>query len=204
MDIEHRVEAMGKFARDMLVDGARALITHDVALARAVLGRRERLAAFDEKIESVGIEELVRGVDPQRSRRLAALLKIITSLNRIGRYGADLCHATLAMRRIPPRPVQKLGAMAADVDAMVATVLEGLRGEPIESASLLALEDEVDAADKSVRIDVVEALQDPDADTQALVELALASRILERCGDHACRMAEKLHAATLGERVLYR
>ncbi len=206
MDIANEVTEMGRLARGLLLEASAAMQTNNRRVAHSVIARMPRLAALDEAIEAACMEAIVGTPTPEpaRMRRLAAYLKIITSVNRIGRYAGDLAQATVHMAQPPPAPAQRLAQMAGDVDAMVATVLEGLHGEPIDGHSLLALEDEVDRADHEVREAVITALEAGAADPRGLVELALASRALERCADHACKMAEKLHAAVLGERILYR
>ena len=85
------VDKMGHLAKDMLTKSVEALIDLDKQKAEWVISNKFKLADMDDKIEDKTLR-LIALYQPMASdlREIACILKMITYLNRIGRYGKDI------------------------------------------------------------------------------------------------------------------
>ena len=93
-DLTARLDDMATLAKGMLRDGVQAFENLDRALAKDVDGRKEMLADLDEEIEATALNLLaLQGPMASDLRRIGATLKLISYLNRIGRYGRDIGNA---------------------------------------------------------------------------------------------------------------
>src|SRR5688572_11330770 len=100
--LDRHVIEMADLAKSMLADGLDALEAVDPALAEAVATRATELAKRDEAIETEALSLLMLQAPVAKDlRRIGAILKIITYLNRIGRYGYDIAKATKDLAKNP-------------------------------------------------------------------------------------------------------
>lgn len=204
--VEEHVTVMADHAKGMLVDGARALKELDRALAKDVIARRDRLAQFDEDIET----EILRVLTLQQPvagdlRRLGCALKLITYLNRVGRYGFDIARVAdeWPEGQAHVARVVSIPEMAGKVQAMLDHVLDAYRrDESPDTAPLLKLEDDVDAMRYAVWRECLTYMAQDPRNIEACAHYMMVARYLERCGDNVCKMAEKIHYAATGQRLL--
>ena len=204
--LEADVMAMAEHARGMLLEGLRSLETADLDLAESVAARAQRLAEMDEAIEkqALGILMLQAPVASDL-RRIGAILKLITYLNRIGRYGFDMAKVTkeVGPAGLKPMRVVTLRPMGRNVGQMLDLVLAAFRDHrAADEKALSALEEEVDAQRKSAFREAVSYMLEDPKHIEAGAHLTMVARYLERCGDNIMKMAEKLHYAATGQRVV--
>lgn len=204
--VEEHVNEMALHAKGMLVDGARALKDLDRALAKQVIARRDRLAQFDEDVETEILRVLTLQQPVARDlRRLGCALKIITYLNRLGRYGFDIARVAdeWPAGQGHVARVVSLPEMAAKVEAMLAHVLDAYhRNAAPDTGPLLALEEEVDAMRYAIWRECLAYMTQDKQNIEACAHYMMVARYLERCGDNVCKMAEKIHYAATGQRLL--
>jgi phosphate transport system protein len=200
---EHTLE-MGSLSRTMLQMGTRALTNQDLNLASWVTDRRESLAKWDESIEEEALR-LMALYQPMAKdlRTLACTLKMITYLTRIGIYGKDIAVVAEKSRGMPTvRGFFNIPRMSKIVCTMVD---EGLRAYAEEDISRIATmgkrDDEVDALFLSTLNGCISAMTDDPKKIPVCTNYVLIARYLERSGDHACKIAEKVHYMVTGERV---
>lgn len=204
--IERQVAAMAEHATAMLHDGVRALNALDRALAKDVVAREDALAQMDDDIESAILRFLsLQAPVAKDLRRMGAALKLITYLNRVGRYGYDIAHVARDWpegREHVARMVH-LRDMTDKVVAMMDLVLAAFRDDRAPDVeAVMTLEDDVDALRYSVwRETLTYMAQDP-KNIEPCAHYMMVARYLERCGDNVCKMAEKIHYAANGERIL--
>lgn len=204
--IERRVDGMAAHARAMLRDGLRSLLDLDRGLAADAVSRTDALATFDEEIETdvlrfLALQSPVAG----DMRRMGAALKLITYLNRVGRYGYDIARATLDWPEGTQHVARmvSLREMAAKVEEMLDLVLAAFRERRApETRPLMELEDDVDALRFSVWRECLTWMAQDGRTIERCAHYMMVARYLERCGDNVCKMAEKLHYAATGERLL--
>jgi phosphate transport system protein len=200
---EHTLE-MGSLSRGMLQMAIRALKGQDLALAAWVMNRRDELTRWDDSIEEDALR-LMALYQPMAKdlRTIACTLKMITYLTRIGIYGKDIAVVVNKSSEMPPIPgLFSIPKMTEIVSGMVD---KGLRAYALETISPIESigkqDDEVDALFFSTFQDCITAMTEDPKKIPICTNYILVARYLERCGDHACKMAEKVHYMVTGERI---
>jgi phosphate transport system protein len=202
--LDQHVEAMALLAKSMLHDGLVALEKVDAELAEDVAKRAKELATQDEAIETEALEILrLEAPVAKDLRRIAAILKLITYINRIGRYGYDIAKVVKALDNPHRASIGSLRQMARAVERMLDLVLDAFRSHsPPNTQLIMELETDVDAQRHTVwRSTVTFMLEDP-RNIEPCAHIMMIARYLERCGDNIVKMAEKLHYAATGDRIL--
>ena len=100
--LKTKVGEMGNLAATMLQDSVRSLKSLDKDNANEIIEYKTKLSNFDSNIEEESLR-LIALHQPVASdmRTLGAILKIITYLNRIGRYGKDIAVITIEIGDSP-------------------------------------------------------------------------------------------------------
>jgi len=201
--LKERSKEMGQWALRMVHDGWEAFRTGNLAEAQRVLDGDTELDRFDEEIEHEIISFLVlRQPEATDLRTAAALLKISTHLDRIGRLGFNMARITTP--EVPPDVPQLsavLQAMDLVVESMVQQSLDALVGDQAALAmGLFVRDDEVDRMHReATRLVVRELIRDPMSAVHLSSEL-LVARHFERIADNACKIGEKTIYAVTGQR----
>lgn len=198
----HAVD-MGNWALGMVHDGWEAFRSGNLESAQRVLDRDTELDKFDQEIEHEVIGFLVlRQPAAGDLRTAAALLKVTTHLDRIGRLGFDMARMTT------PSPAPDLTAlddllqaMDRTVESMVRQALDALqRGDVASAKELFARDDEVDRSHRqATRLCVDQRVLEARSALRLSGQL-LVARHFERIADNACKIAERTIYAVSGER----
>ena len=207
LEVQHlkeRAARMGTFALQMVHDGWRAFDQGDRRLAQSVLDRNDRLDQLDDEMEHATIAFLVlRQPAAVDLRTAAALLKITTHMDRIGRLGYDMCRVTTAIKG--PRESAELRALLQRMDELVESMalqaLQGLEQNRVDLArDLFRRDDEVDLMHREAQRRAVSELETNSQAAPRLASIVLVARHLERIADNACKIAEKTIYAATGQR----
>jgi phosphate transport system protein len=203
-EMKQEVLDMGHLANSMLKLGVKAVHLQDRSLGESIVAKKTELAHYDMTIEDKCFR-LIALYQPMAHdmRVVACSLKMITYLYRIGRYGKDIAKLT---RELSEKPhignMMSIPTMAEQVCGMVDDCLKAYESEDISSISdLSARDDGVDAMRQSeFRECITHMMEDPKNITRCTYYVMIA-RYLERCGDHACKIGEKIHYMATGERI---
>ncbi len=195
---------MGDLARAMIKKGVQAFLEGDVELRRQVeeLDRQIYLAeqAIEKHcVEIIALHQPVAG----DLRMVTTSLKIITDLNRIGRYGQDI--AELAGNGEGGRRMKRLVAVP-----LMADLARGMVNDAIDcfvsrddgkARGLLMRDDEVDGLwDSIFRESLTHMMEDP-RNIGIGTHYILVARYLERIADHACNIGDRVVFMVTGERM---
>ncbi|MGI0156108.1 MAG: phosphate signaling complex protein PhoU, partial [Thermoplasmata archaeon] len=201
--LKERAASMGDWALGMVHDGWEAFRTGNLTAAQGVLDRDTQLDHFDEQIEHEVISFLVlRHPAAVDLRTAAALLKITTHVDRIGRLGFDMARITTSDPGHDTRELAELfPAMDQTVESMVRDTLDAFLHDRVEVAhAVIARDDQVDRMHRqATRFIVRELVHDP-LSAQRLSSELLIARHFERVADNACKIAEKTIYAVTGQR----
>ncbi len=196
------VEEMGKLAHDMLENSIIALKTQNTELAEEVISQKGKLAQMDLDIEKNALR-LVPLYQPMAKdmRVIACILKMITYLTRIGRYGKDIARVVPELCGSPQ--VAKLVSipyMAQIVCGMIDHSLEAFETEDISLfTDFDERDDSVDALRHSVFRECLTYMTENPKYITPCAHYMMIARYLERCADHACKIAEKIHYMVTGK-----
>jgi phosphate transport system protein len=195
---------MGNLAKEMLNKSIEALKELDNDKANWVISQKVKLADLDDKIEDKTLR-LITLYQPMASdmRQIACILKMITSINRIGRYGKDIAKfVTDFEKQGHVKKLVSLPHMAEIVSGMIDDVLYAFEKKDISKFNnFIERENTVDDLRYSIFRECLSyMMEDPKVITRCTYYIMIG-RYLERCGDHACKIAEKIVYMVTGQRV---
>jgi phosphate transport system protein len=198
------IDAMAKLASSMLVDSVKAMKELDSGLANDVISRKNALYDYDDRIEDLALKMLTL-YSPMASdlRKIATAFKIITYLNRIGRYGYDIAKITTHLVGQPHvKKLIHIPIMADKVVCMIDDAILSFRTHDLTGIKDLGERDnDVDQMRYAIfRECLTYMMEDPKTITRC-TDYIMVARYLERCGDHACKIGEKVHYMVTGERI---
>jgi len=195
---------MGNLAKEMLKKSVESLKDLDVEKAEWVISRKGDIADMDDKIEEKTLR-LITLYQPMASdmREIACILKMITYLTRVGRYGKDI--AELVGNWGDKRHVKKLVSIPHMSDLVCSMLDDAINSFEIKDISNFSdfsdRDDTVDELRYSIFRECLSyMMEDPKVITRC-TNYIMVARYLERCADHACKMAEKIYYMVKGERI---
>jgi phosphate transport system protein len=201
--LKERAVNLGQWALAMVHDGWRAFDAGDLTAAQAVLDRDTQLDRLDEEMEHASIAFLVlRQPAAIDLRTAAALLKITTHLDRVGRLGFDMARITIAGKEESLGDIDRLlQQMDEVVEAMVRQALDALdRSQPDLARELFRRDDAVDRMHREANRMIVSAMEKHPELARRLANYLLVARHFERIADNACKVGEKTIYALTGQR----
>jgi len=198
------VQKMGHLSITMLLTSVDALKNLDTAKADWVYDKKNSLAKRNIKIEDEALR-LIALYQPMAKdmRTIACCLKMITDLNRIGRYGKDIAKV---VKEIYPGPhIKKIIHIPQMNEIVCRMVNDALTAFKTGDLSLLKdfseRDDDVDQLRYSVFRECLTYMMEDQKNITICIHYILIARYLERCGDHACDIAEQIHYMVTGKRI---
>jgi len=204
VELKSKVLDMAELALGMLDDAIKALNENDLGLAKSVEEKKHKLRNFDEEIEAEALKTI--GLFQPMAidlRRLGTILKIITYLYRIGRYGKDIAVVVEELQaKYPISEILGIRHMWEHVKPMIEDAIESFDDSNIEKIKdFEERDDEIDQMRWSIfRESVSYMIEDP-RNINISAHIIMIARYLERCGDHACKIAEKVHYMVTGNHI---
>ncbi len=201
--LKKEVVEMGDLAKEMLSDAVEALKERDEELASKVIEKKKKIAEMDEKIEQDALS-LIALYQPMAKdmRTIACVLKMITYLTRVGRYGKDIAKVAIELADQPH--IAKLVEIPHMADMVCGMIDDALKAFENEDVSLIEdfeeRDSEIDALRYSIFRECITYMMEDAKNITRCMHYAMVARYLERCADHACKMAEKVNYMVTGER----
>ncbi|MFO8050401.1 MAG: phosphate signaling complex protein PhoU [Thermoplasmatota archaeon] len=202
--LNRQIEMMGDLATKMLLDAVDSLKNRDKDLAEDVLASKDKLYDLDSAIEEKALRVLMLFQPMAKDmRNLACILKMITYLTRVGRYGYDIAKVTLEIADKPH--VKRLIDIPNMANIAASMVKDALKSYETDDLSFIEdIEDRDDTLDEErysiFRECLTYMMEDPRTITRC-THYIMVARYLERCGDHACNIAEKVVYKVEGKHV---
>lgn len=187
---------MGGVVEAMIQEAIDALTHGDLALVEKVREREKEVnrheVEIDESISRILARHQPTAID---LRMLLAVSKMLTDMERSGDEAEKV--ATVARRihetDMPHIPVIELRHMASNVRIMLHQSLDAFaRLDPILAATVVRSDKEVDKEWKgALRHLITYMIEDPRTISRA-IDMIFIARALERIGDHAKNMSERV------------
>lgn len=195
---------MGHLALEMLDNAMKALIDQNVELAKLAEEKKYRIREMDASIEAKALK-LIALYQPMAIdlRRLATILKMITYLTRLGRYGKDIASVVEELSVKPyPAPYVNLQHMWEHVKSMITDALKAFEESDIKYIEhFTSRDDEIDGMRWSIFRECITYMMEEPKTITPCAFLMMIARYLERCGDHACKIAEKVYYMVTGNHI---
>jgi phosphate transport system protein len=195
---------MGLLAKEMLQKATDSLKNDDIKLATWVQSKKRVIANMDRDIEAKALR-LIALYQPMAKdmRTIACCLKMNTYLTRIGRYGKDIAKVTRELHDVPRmKKLISIPHMAEIVCGMIDDVLTAFVKEDISIIKTLEeRESIVDELRYSIFRECLSYMMEDNKNITQSANYLMVSRYLERCGDHACKIAEKIYYMVTGKHI---
>jgi phosphate transport system protein len=195
---------MGDLARTMVKCGVQAFLEGNIELKAEVARLDKEIYQAEQAIEKhcvdiIALHQPVAG----DLRTVTTCLKLITDLNRIGRYGRDI--AELADHVDQGKRIKKLVAVPLMSELAIGMVNDAIDSfvarDDGKARGLFKRDDEVDSLwDSIFRESLTHMMEDP-RNISAGTHYLLVARYLERIADHACNIADRVVFMETGVRV---
>ena len=202
--LKNDVLDMAKLALNMLEKSIKALNTRDLELAKEVDHNKHKLREYDTHIEERSFK-LIALHQPMAIdlRSLATILKMITYLYRLGRYGKDIAAVVENLTdKLPISEILGITHMWEHAKSLIEDSMESFDKSDITKLKDFDERDnEIDQMRWSIFRESVSYMMENPANITICAHIIMIARYLERCGDHACKIAEKVHYMVSGQHI---
>jgi phosphate transport system protein len=199
------VQSMGTVLDAMLEEAVRAVTEQDETLTTATIAAEDEIDRLDSLVEQTCLR-LIALQQPVASdlREIGTAYKIVTDLERVGDYAVDIAKIGRRIHRrgLTYKPIVDLPRMAGLVRAMLKDVLTAYVNHDLQLVDrVVAADDVVDDVYHQYRDYTIEAMRQDTSLVYLGTFVVLATKYLERVGDHIVNVAERLHYLVTGELV---
>jgi phosphate transport system protein len=194
---------MGDLAGQAISNAVKSLNDRDTDLARKVIDDDAAIDRLESEIDKKCIDALAEKLEGTRLRTVAATYRFIVDLERIGDYSVSVANVALALANKPIIGLElHVTRMAEIADGMLKRSMEAYAAET-EAGLEKVFEDDlaIDRLYAKVFYDGLEEIvHEPETATN-VIYLIVASRALERIGDHITDIAERVEFVRTGRLV---
>jgi phosphate transport system protein len=174
-------------------EAVRSLDDRDVDAARRVIDRDKHINDLQRKVEAECLEMLAKKPEDKEFRTVAASYKFVGDIERIGDYSTAIANVTLAVANKPVTTtaldIIKMGRTALQ---MLNICMEAYKGAPVDVEDVFELDVQIDRLYNDAFVwSIMSILQEPGTTTN-VIYITVASRALERIGDHLTDIAERI------------
>ena len=203
-ELTNLIAKMGGMVERQTVDAVSAISRRDDSLAQSVIKQDEEVDALEEAVDQLSIRLLATrqplAID---LRTISMALKLSNDLERIGDYAKSIAKRA---RRLNDQPALKpsviIPRMGETVQSMVKTVLDAFVERDANKAMAVWDRDaEVDDLYDSLFRELVTFILEDPRKTSVCIDLLFVAKNLERIGDHATNIAEKIHYVVHGTQI---
>ncbi len=204
--VRERLLRMSGRVEDMVARSIRAVVTRDVALARATI---ELDARVDEAEVAIDLQclrllERWRPIGPEL-RFLTFAMKSVSDLERIGDLATSTCERAIELAGDGiDDPCLELTAMGHHVTDMLGMAIDAfVEADPTKAQAVITADDELDDryhAFRRARMAAAQEAEGGEALARA-IRTSTVAKYLERMGDHCTNLAEKVVFLVDGEDV---
>lgn len=196
---------MGGLVESMVLDGMQALTTGELLLVERVREHERQVnnleIEIDERIGMLIARNQPTAID---LRLLLSISKMLTDMERCGDEAEKIAKVARRLHEEDSayEPVIELRHMADAVASMIRAALDAFaRQDPVAAAQVVRNDKEVDKEWKaSLRHIITYMIEDPRTISHS-IDLIFIARALERIGDHAKNMAERVIYMVRGDDV---
>lgn len=190
-------------SRKNIKEGIDSLVNKDEALADKVIQEDRYIDELELKIEDMCIRSLKDLNREEDIRFVSGIWKIITDAERIGDYATHVADSAKILANKPTlKPLIDIPAMAESVIDMISRCESALETYDLSYIDpIWEIDKKIDALyDQVFRELLSYILETPRLITNAIY-LTQVARYLERAGDHATNIGERIHYIVTGKRV---
>ena len=205
--LKDKLLAMAALSQQALEFSLEAYINGDLGLCKHVREIEAAINAAERSVDEMAYDLLAKeqpmAVD---LRFILSVIKINGDLERIGDQASNIAQRAELLRDWPQisLPID-IANMGDKVGVMIRSAIQALLEADAKLAeSVLKLDDEVDAINRTVQAELVEVMQQHPHVSEQSLNAIIISRNLERAADHATNIAEDVIFWIRGSDVRHR
>lgn len=192
-ELKDNMLEMGDYVKTAIARTIESLKKDDLILAQEVINNDCLIDDKEKTIESLCLKLLLTQ-QPVASdmRKISSALKMITDMERIGDFAADVAEiVTRGGRTGTSYTVPFIDAMGVAVIKMVDESILAFTNDDLDLAKrVCAADDEVDDLFNGAKNALLDRIRKDDKFAERALDLMMVSKYLERIGDHATNIAE--------------
>ena len=194
-ELNQALTEMGQAVADAVENSMEALATTDAAAAAQIIKDDNQINEMEHDIEHRCMTLLLRQQPVAGDlRRVSAVMKVITDLERIGDHAADISEIMphlCTSRKAGDPAVSEAIRMGPTAHKMVVDGMDAFLKEDMNAAQkVIAADDEVDYAFNAIKRTLAEEIAADPSQVDAALDMLMVIKYLERIGDHAVNLAE--------------
>jgi phosphate transport system protein len=200
------VVRMGGWAEAQVIDAITAVARRDVALARAVIERDQKLDAMHADIDRKAIRLIaLRQPVATDLRKCLGAMKLALDLERTGDLAKNIAKRSVSLTEGEPmqpltRSIERMGKLVA---GRLKNVLDAYAsGEVDQAIAVWGSDDEVDEHYNALFRELLTYMMGDPRTITAGTHLLFMAKNLERIGDHATNIAETIHYELTGDELV--
>jgi phosphate transport system protein len=202
--LTRQIIEMGGLIEHQLKQAIKALVERDANLAARVIERDDEVDQQEEDIDKHVIRLLATRQPMAVDLRLVAMaMRISNDLERIGDYAVNISKRTINLAKTSP--VQSLSTiphMAQLAQSMLSDVLDAyVQRDVAKAVAVWHRDSELDALYNSLFRELATYMLEDPRSISSCIDLLFVARHIERIGDRAGNIAEKIHYMIHGERI---
>lgn len=196
------IAGMGGMVERAVADAAQALLEHDADMAASVVALDPKIDAEEHAVEQFAVRLLaLRQPVADDLRQTVAALKVVTDLERIGDYAANIAKRSLVINKLPNMiALSGLAQMARLVQQNLKTVIDAVgEADPQKAISVWRADQMVDDLYNTIFRELITYMMEDARNITGCTHLLFIAKNLEQIGDHATNIAELTYYAVTGE-----
>ncbi|MCQ8240058.1 phosphate signaling complex protein PhoU [Rhizosaccharibacter radicis] len=193
---------MGGLVESQTAQAIAAIIDRDAEAAQAAMEQDPEVDALEREVEGRAIKLLaLRAPMAQDLREIVSTLKITSDLERVGDYAANVAKRSLRLGTMPSElSLGGLRTMGRLVQESLRLAIDALGQNDKEKALEVWRSDKaVDEVYTAMFRELITYMMEDPRNIGACTHLLFIAKNLERIGDHATNIAERVHYAVTGE-----
>ena len=194
---------MGSDIEDAIKNTMKALRTDDLIMAQEVINKDCIIDDAERTIEHLCLKLLLTQQPVATDMRMiSSALKMITDMERIGDFAADIAEIiTKGGRTGTSYNIDFVDRMGEAVIRMVDSAVLSFTNTDLDLAKQVCkADDEVDGLFNGAKNALFDCIRKDEQFAERALDLMLVSKYLERIGDHATNIAEWVEYSITGER----
>jgi phosphate transport system protein len=198
------IAAMGGLVEQALGDAMTALLQHDPEIASRVVENDPKIDSQERLVEQFAVQLLaLRQPVANDLRQVVAALKVITDLERVGDYAANIAKRSLVINRVAQSfALSGLAQMAALVQQNLKTTIDVVgEADPQKAIAVWRADQMVDDLYNTIFRELITYMMEDARSISACTHLLFIAKNLERIGDHATNIAEITYYAITGQNL---
>ena len=201
--VQATVVKMGGMVESAIHDAAAALETRDDELAEAVRARDKAIDMLEAQVNEEAARLIaLRAPRATDLRVVLSIIKISSSLERVGDYAKNIAKRSHVLADLPPIPGagMALRRMSAAVETMMKDALDSYIQRDVALAGDVRKRDlEVDQMYNALFREFLTHMMEDARNITARMHLHFIAKNIERMGDHATGIAEQVIYLATGE-----